>query len=99
MAERSGLTGNEFDGVFFSELLAPPGTSQLGTVLVTINRQNANLLEVKSRMAADAKRMGANAIVGFKYGQRSHKWWQLIFTFKWDSEGWFGEGTAVRLDG
>lgn len=98
MTLRNGLSGNDFEGIFFSESLAPPTVATIGPVNVTINRQNANLLEVKSKMAADAKRMGANAIVSFKYGQRSHKWWQLIFTFKWDSEGWFGEGIAVRLD-
>lgn len=93
----SGLPGNSFDEVFFSESLAPPGTSIVRRISVSRSRQNANLQEIKALMAREAKACGANAIVGFRYGQRSHKWWQQAFTLKWDTESWFGEGDAVNL--
>ena len=98
MVQRAGLNGNEFDGVFFTESLPSPGMQVLTTINVTRNRQNSNLIEVKQLMAASAKAAGANAVLGFRYGQRAHKWWQQAFTFKWDSESWFGEGVAVVLD-
>ena len=77
--------------------MAPPNVAPSKRISVTVNRQNSNLSEVKKRMASQAHQVGANSIVNFRYGQRSHKWWQLVFTFKWDSEGWFGEGDAVTL--
>ena len=36
-----------------------------------------------------------NAIINFKYGQRAHQWGEKAFTFKWDTESWYGEGDAV----
>jgi hypothetical protein len=96
--QRAGLVGNEFEGIFFTEMLAPPGCQTLKFLTVSRNRQNSNLGEIKKLMATEAMSINANAIVGFKYGQRTHKWWQQVFTFKWDSEAWFGEGNAVRLD-
>ena len=91
------MTGTEVSGVFFTESLPHPGLVTLGRVSVHRSRQNSNLTEIKRLMAAEAARLGANAIVGFRYGQRAHKWWQQAFTFKWDTESWFGEGEAVRL--
>ncbi len=58
-----------------------------------INRQNSDLSMVKERMATQAKAMGGAAIQNFRYGQRAHKWWESL-TFKWDTEGWYGEGEA-----
>lgn len=94
---RFGLIGTEVDGIFFTESLAPPGTPVLRKIDAHKSRQNSNLFEIKQLMARQANNAGANAIVGFRYGQRSHKWWQQIFTFKWDTESWHGEGQAVRL--
>lgn len=97
ISSRSGLSGNEFEGVFFTEAMAPAGAKTLKVVKVRLNRQNSNLGEVKRLMAKEALAAGANSIVEFKYGQQSHKWWEQAFTFKWDSEAWFGEGRAVHL--
>ena len=83
-------------GILFTEEM-PSGTLLVRRVKVSISRQNANLVEVKNRMAEEATKVGATAIVGFQYGQRSHKWWQQAFTFKWDTESWFGEGDAVTF--
>ena len=81
-------------GIVFTEE-NPPGTTFVKRIEVSISRQNSHLSEVKDRMAADAVKSGALAIVNFRYGQRSHKWWQQMFSFKWDSESWYGEGDAV----
>lgn len=47
-------------------------------------------------MARQAMAMGANAIVDFKYGQQSAKWWEHLL-IRWDTESWYGHGVAVRL--
>ena len=47
--------------------------------------------------STEAKAVGANAILAFKYGQRAHTWLEQLFSFKWDSESWYGEGLAVHL--
>lgn len=94
----AGMSGNEFDGIFFTESIPPVGVENLKLISVQKNRQNSNLTEIKLMMANEAKSVGANAICSFKYGQKAHKWWEQAFTLKWDSEIWFGEGLAVRLD-
>jgi hypothetical protein len=93
--ENSGPDGSTFDGVFFTEASSPQPV--IRRVAVEISRQNSNLTEVKTRMAEQARSAGANAITNFVYGQRAHKWWRQAFSFKWDSESWFGEGDAVQL--
>ena len=84
------------DGVFFTESAPPAPLPTIKHLHVEISRQNANLTDVKRKLAQQAQGMGAGAIVNFRYGQRKHKWWQLVFTFKWDTESWHGEGDAVR---
>lgn len=93
MEHRFGVAGTEQDGVFFTEYSV--GGQDLGPITVEISRQNSNLQEVKARLAAEARCRGANAVTGFKYGQRKHKTWQLALTLKWDTESWYGEGRAV----
>jgi len=92
--DRFGVKGTDYEGIFFTEDLIA-GAIPLGRVHVEISRQNANLAQVKSKMATQAKAMGAIAIQSFMYGQKAHKWWQQAFTFKWDTESWHGDGQAV----
>lgn len=96
MIERYGVKGTELDGVFFTESTIP-NAQLLAPIQTEISRQNANLQEVKERMAANAKSLGATVIMNFRYGQKAHRWWELVFTFKWDTESWFGSGDVVRL--
>lgn len=91
-----GVRSTAHGGILFTEE-NPPGTTFLKRIEVSISRQNAHLGDVKERMAAEATGAGALAIINFRYGQRSHKWWQQAFTFKWDSESWHGEGDAVTF--
>jgi len=97
MPELYGAIGNTHDGVFFTEGTVDGTPQFLGSVTVEISRQNSNLTDVKTQLAAQAKRMGANVIQQFKYGQKAHKWWEQVFTFKWDTESWHGSGQAVRV--
>jgi hypothetical protein len=95
METRFGVRGTICDGVFFTEN-AIPSAPVLRHVHVEVSRQNADLTEVKTRLAQQAKTLGATAIVNFRYGQKKHEWWKLMFTFKWDTESWHGEGDAVK---
>jgi hypothetical protein len=96
MDTRSGVSGTTTKGIFFSE--SPIGKADYkGFVRVEISRQNSTLSAVKDALAAKAKSLGANAISEFRYGQKAHLWWEQIFTFKWDTESWYGEGKAVRI--
>lgn len=97
MEEFAGARGNWHGDVFFSEdAIRVPGHPR-GRIQVEISRQNSNLTEVKTEMARQAKAKGANVIQNFQYGQKAHKWWELVFTFKWDTESWHGAGDAVTV--
>lgn len=96
MEDRHGTKGTICDGVFFTES-AIAGAAVVQHVTVEISRQNANLVEVKEKLARQAKEVGASSVMNFRYGQRKHSWWQQAFTFKWDTESWYGEGDAVRI--
>ena len=68
----------------------------LGPVSVRMNRQNTSLTDVKQAMAREAQAKGANAVARFKYGQKAQRPWEQVFTLRWDSVRWFGEGVLVK---
>jgi len=96
MENRFGVKGSLCNDVFFTES-AVSGAAVLRHLSVEISRQNANLTEVKQRLAEQARNLGATVVMNFRYGQKKHQWWELVFTFKWDTESWHGEGDAVKL--
>jgi hypothetical protein len=89
------MYGTFMGGVFFTEHPAPE-VPRLGRVDTEISRQNADLNAVKAALAEQVARLGGNALVGFRYGQRAHRGMELL-AFKWDTESWYGEGDAVAL--
>ena len=93
--EWHGARGTIHRGVFITEQGLPG--DDLGTLSVSIGRQNADLGQIKERLAAEALARGANAIAQLSYGQRRHGPGQLINPFRWDTESWFGEGQALRV--
>ena len=94
MENRFGVPGTETDGIFFTEKEIGHA-KQVKHISVEISRQNANLFQLKKRMAGEAQRVGANAIMNFRYGQRAHRGLKLL-ALKWDTESWHGEGEAVN---
>jgi hypothetical protein len=81
-----------FDGVLFVEGI-PPGARALRKLEVTlqgIGSQLQTLDDVKRRLAADARRLGANAVISFTYGQKA-SWWAM------DHVKWHGAGMAAKL--
>jgi hypothetical protein len=93
--EWHGVRGTVHRGVFVTEAELPG--EELGPVSATIGRQNANLDQIKDRLAAGAAQQGANAVAGFQYGQRKHGPAELLNPFRWDTESWFGEGRAMKV--
>lgn len=96
MEERHGMKGFTQDDVFFTES-STDNVVVIRHLSTEVSRQNADLRQVRSRLAKAAHAANANCIMNFKYGQKKHSWWQLIFTIKWDTESWYGEGDAVQL--
>ena len=97
MDHHAGTIGLWHDGVFFTE--SPCDASRISPepVSAEVSRQNADLRQIRTRLAREVTKRGGNALVGFEYGQRSHSIWQQLFTFKWDSESWHGSGYVARL--
>lgn len=93
--EWHGTRGTLHRGVFITESDLP-GES-LGHISVAIGKQNANLVEVKEKLAAEATKRGANAVANLYYGQRKHGPGQLLNPFRWDTEAWVGEGEAKQV--
>jgi hypothetical protein len=94
METRFGVNGTICDGVFFTEN-ALAGVTLIRHLHVEIPRQNADLSEVKQRLAREAQALGATVLMNFRYGQKKHQWWESVFSFKLDTESWHGEGDAV----
>jgi hypothetical protein len=93
--EWHGVRGTVHDGVFVTESDLP-GES-LGSVSATIGRQNADLNQVKHKLAQEAAKRGGNAVALLQYGQRKHGPMKLMNPFRWDTESWFGQGEARRV--
>jgi hypothetical protein len=96
MENRYGVQGAVQNGVFLTEdnIASAPVIHRADA---EISRQNSNLTEIKEELSHQAFSYGGTVIMYFKYGQKKHEWWELVFTFKWDTESWFGTGDIVKL--
>ena len=61
------------------------------------NQQQKNLRDIKEQLAEKAKELGANAIINFKYGQKSSSWFRAALLALDDNVNWFGNGQAVKI--
>lgn len=96
MENRFGVKGTMCDGVFFTETTVP-GATIIRHLHLEISRQNSDLGEIKQSLAREARSVGATVVMNFRYGQKKHPWWELVFTFKWDTESWHGDGDVAKL--
>jgi hypothetical protein len=93
------MTATVFDGVFFYEDF-PPAVARGPEVSTSIggvfrNAQLASLKDVKAQLASECKKQGYNAVVGFKYGQRSSGFLASIFSR--DDVTWYGSGHLANV--
>ncbi len=86
----------EVDGIVFSE--DPIDGKPLGKIEIKARTQNTPLSEMKQQAAAEAKRLGANAVGNYRYGQRADSTIRDVFGFRWDSERISVSGDAVTLE-
>lgn len=84
-----GLSGHEFEGVFFSEqgVLGVPVLAECST---TSNVQNTHIDTLKRALASQARAAGANTIINFKYSQKAN-------FMSMSSVTWYAAGQAVLL--
>ncbi len=89
----------EYQGVFFVEG-APAGAQRLAPVSTELNglfshNQLKSLDDLKSRLCVLVRERGGNAVVDFKYGQRSTFWKGLLGM---DDVHWYASGTIAQID-
>jgi len=90
---------SEHKGVFFVE--GSPANAKrdrpITTELNAFFSQNhlKSLDDLKDRMAERAASSGCNAIIEFKYGQRSSFWKSIVGM---DNILWFGSGVLAAID-
>ncbi len=61
------------------------------------NQQFRNLDDIKHQLAEKAKNVGANAIINFKYGQKTISFFKSILLGTDDNVNWFAFGEAVLV--
>lgn len=61
------------------------------------NNQLKNLDDVKDQLAEKTRALGGNAVIYFKYGQKSTSWLRSLFLSLDDNVNWYGDGQAVLL--
>jgi hypothetical protein len=83
------------DGVLFSDLDLPG--DEIEQIVVSISKQNALPSDLKKKMAAKAKTIGANAISNFEVAQSGHHWLFTASILMWDTESLYGVGKARRI--
>jgi hypothetical protein len=89
----------EFQGIYFIEG-APAGAQRLSPVSTELNglfAQNhlKSLDDVKLRLCTIVRERGGNAVIDFKYGQRSTFWKGLVGM---DDVHWHASGMVARVD-
>ncbi len=88
-----------FNGIKFVEG-APPGAKIIKPIRVEIggfltSAQLKNLDDVKQLMAQQARKARGNAIIEFKYGQKSVGFWASLIDR--DDVHWYGEGKIALI--
>lgn len=83
------------EGIYFTRQ-DPHGARMVKRIEVTLSGRRSTLDDVKSRMADQARSVGAQAVVNFRYGHGGSTWWKRPIEHGRSSGGWHGEGEAVR---
>jgi uncharacterized protein YbjQ (UPF0145 family) len=89
-----------FEGIKFVEecpssaRIIKPIKVEIGGVLTSA--QLKNLDEIKRRMADQTRAAGGNAVVDFKYAQRSVGFWRSLIDR--DDVHWYGEGKVASVE-
>ena len=78
-----------------------PGARRIGPVEYKkqgfYNQQLKGLDIVKDQLADKAVAMGGNAVMDFKYGQKSTSWLRSMILSYDDNVNWYGTGTVIQI--
>lgn len=85
-----GLRGTYSNGVFFSEQSAPSAHVRKMVVSVELGRDQANITEMKRRLAAKVQEAGGNALLTFTYARTAAM-------MGWGDGMWRGSGYIAKL--
>lgn len=83
------------DGILFSDSDLPG--DEIQQVVVNISKQNALPSDLKKKMAAKVKALGANAVSNFEVAQSGHHWLFAASILMWDTESLYGVGKAKKI--
>ena len=89
---------SKYDGIYFIEGEIDNART-IKSVAIELNgvfsqTQLKTLDDVKKQMVSMAKKYNANAIIDFKYGQKS-SFWKSIFSL--DDVQWYGSGVIANI--
>ena len=89
---------SEYKGILFAEGNIE-NAEPIGPISVTINgllvqNQLKTLDDLKDKMVARVRARNGNAVLSFKYGQRSTFWRSLVGM---DDVHWYGSGVIARI--
>lgn len=79
-----GLSGHEFEGIFFTEQ-GVLGVPVLAQCTGSSNVQNTHIDALKRQLAAQARAVGANTIINFKYVQKAN--FMSMSSVTWNASG------------
>ena len=90
---------SKYKGIHFVEGI-PASAKIIREISTEINElfsgsQLKSLDDVKERMVDIVKQSGGNAVINFKYGQKS-SFWKSIFAL--DNVYWFASGKIAKID-
>lgn len=90
---------SQFDGIYFVEG-SLPDAEVIREISTSINEffgqsQLKSLDDVKRKMVNAVRALGGNAIVEFKYGQKSSFWQSLLGL---DDVSWYASGKIARIN-
>jgi hypothetical protein len=85
-----GLRGTYSNGVFFTEQSAPQTHVRKMLVSVDLERSDANITEMKRRLARKVVDAGGNALVTFTYSRATAM-------MGWGDGMWRGSGYIAKL--
>lgn len=83
------------DGIFFTRQ-SPRGAHVVKRIHVVLTGKNPTLRDVKEQLAAQARDLGAQAVINFRYEHHATTWLRRRLEHDKAPCSWYGEGQAVR---
>lgn len=85
------------EGIVFTRQ-NPRGARAVKQIHVELTGQEATLRDLKELMADQARDVGAQAVVNFRYGHHAPTWWRRQVEHGNAPGSWYGEGEAARWE-